>query len=106
MCTVGGRANQHLLLDIEYLRVLGIGGDPVEAVNLLRFIAVELSHNIWSDDVRVVLAGFGDESRALAAIDPRPDPGASRRFRRRSRRSGTGSRARSPPGTARPRRPR
>ena len=42
MCTVGGRANQHLLLDIEYLRVLGIGGDAVGAVNLLRFIAVEL----------------------------------------------------------------
>jgi LysM repeat protein len=70
LCTVGGRADQHLLLDIEYLRVLGIGGDPVQAMNLLRFLAVELSCNIWSDDVRVVLAGFGDQAKDLAAIDP------------------------------------
>lgn len=70
LCTVGGRAGQHVLLDLEYLRVLGIGGDPAEAMNLLRFIAVELCHNVWSDDVRVTLAGFGAEGPHLAAIDP------------------------------------
>ena len=69
LVTVGGRANQHLLLDLEYLRLVGIGGEPAEAMNLLRFIAVELTHNVWSDDVRVVLAGFGDQAAALAAID-------------------------------------
>jgi hypothetical protein len=70
LCTVGGRSGQHVLLDLEYLRVLGIGGDPAEAMNLLRFIAVELCHNVWSDDVRVTLAGFGAEGPHLAAIDP------------------------------------
>ena len=69
LVTVGGRANQHLLLDLEYLRLVGIGGEPAEAMNLLRFIAVELTHNVWSDDVRVVLSGFGDQAAALAAID-------------------------------------
>jgi Zn-finger nucleic acid-binding protein/LysM repeat protein len=69
LVTVGGRAGQHLLLDIEYLRVLGVGGDPAEAMNLLRFIAAELTHNVWSDDVRIVLAGFGDGAAGLAAID-------------------------------------
>src|SRR5262249_47533918 len=51
LCTVGGRANQHVLLDLEYLRVLGIGGDHAESMNLIRFIVAELCHNVWSDDV-------------------------------------------------------
>jgi hypothetical protein len=89
LVTVGGRANQHLLLDVEYLRLLGIGGDAGEAMNLLRFIAVELCHNVWSDDVRVVLTGFGDDAGALAALDPdrvRVQPSiaeAATRFRHR-----------------------
>jgi hypothetical protein len=89
LVTVGGRARQHLLLDIEYLRVLGIGGAPTEAMNLLRFLAVELCHNVWSDDVRVVLTGFGNEAVPLAALDPdrvRVQPSISEavvRFRRR-----------------------
>ncbi|HEY2791842.1 MAG TPA: hypothetical protein VGJ28_05775 [Micromonosporaceae bacterium] len=89
LVTVGGRARQHLLLDIEYLRVLGIGGAATEAMNLLRFLAVELCHNVWSDDVRVVLAGFGNEAVPLAAIDPdrvRVQPSIAEavvRFRRR-----------------------
>lgn len=93
LVTVGGRTGQHLLLDIEYLRVLGIGGDPAESVNLLRFIAAELTHNVWSDDVRVVVAGFGDDSSALAAIDTdrvrvqASIPEAIVRFRRRVARS-------------------
>jgi hypothetical protein len=89
LVTVGGRTGQHLLLDIEYLRFLGIGGDRTEAMNLLRFIAAELTHNVWSDDVRVVMAGFGDESTGLASIDAdrvRVQPSvadAVARFRRR-----------------------
>ena len=70
LCTVGGRDRQHALLDLEYLRVLGIGGDPVEAMNVLRFIVAELCHNVWADDVRVTLAGFGSEAAALSAFDP------------------------------------
>jgi LysM repeat protein len=89
LVTVGGRTGQHLLLDIEYLRFLGIGGDRTEAMNLLRFVAAELTHNVWSDDVRVVMAGFGDEATGLAAIDPdrvRIQPSVAEavvRFRRR-----------------------
>ncbi len=70
LCTVGGRDRQHALLDLEYLRMLGIGGDPVEAMNLLRFIVAELCHNVWADDVRVTLAGFGPEAATLSAFDP------------------------------------
>ncbi len=89
LVTVGGRAHQHLLLDIEYLRMVGIGGDPAESLNLLRFIAAELTHNAWSDDVRVVLSGFGDEAAPLAALETdrvrvQPVVGdAVARFRRR-----------------------
>lgn len=70
LCTVGGRTEQHVLLDLEYLRVLSVGGDEAEALNLLRFITVELCHNVWSDDVRVSLAGFGAAEAGLVAIDP------------------------------------
>jgi hypothetical protein len=70
LCTVGGRDRQHALLDLEYLRMLGIGGDPIEAVNVMRFIVAELCHNVWADDVRITLAGFGPEAAALSAFDP------------------------------------
>jgi hypothetical protein len=58
LCTVGGRAEQHVLLDLEYLRVLGIGGDPVESMNLIRYLVADACHNVWSDDLRVCIAGF------------------------------------------------
>jgi hypothetical protein len=70
LVTVGGRAGQHVLLDLEYLRMLGIGGDLREATNLLRFIVVELCHAIWADDVRVTIAGFASDAPTLATIDP------------------------------------
>jgi hypothetical protein len=70
LCTVGGRDRQHALLDLEYLRMLGIGGDPVEAMNVMRFMVAELCHNVWADDVRVTLAGFGPEAAALSVFDP------------------------------------
>ncbi len=70
LCTVGGRDRQHALLDLEYLRMLGIGGDPVEAMNVMRFIVAELCHNAWADDVRITLAGFGPDAAALSAFDP------------------------------------
>jgi hypothetical protein len=70
LCTVGGRDRQHALLDLEYLRMLGIGGDPVEAMNVMRFIVAELCHNVWADDVRITLAGFGPDAAALSAFDP------------------------------------
>ncbi len=75
LCTVGGRDRQHALLDLEYLRVLGIGGDPVEAMNVLRFIVAELCHNVWADDVRVTLAGFGTGGRRVVGVRPGAHPG-------------------------------
>jgi LysM repeat protein len=70
LAAVGGRDRQHVLLDLEYLRVLGLGGDSTEAMNVMRFIVAELCHNVWADDVRVTLAGFGPEAAALSAFDP------------------------------------
>ena len=70
LCVVGGRERQHAFLDLEYLRVLGIGGDPAAARNLLRFIVAELCRNVWAENVRVTLAGFGPEAAALSALDP------------------------------------
>jgi LysM repeat protein len=70
LCVIGGRDRQHALLDLEYVRVLGVGGDHIEAMNLLRFVVAELCHNVWSDDVGVTLAGFGADADGLAAFDP------------------------------------
>ena len=36
----------------------------------MRFIVAELCHNVWADDVRVTLAGFGPEAATLSAFDP------------------------------------
>jgi len=70
LCTVGGRAEQHVLLDLEYLRVLGIGGDPVESMNLIRYLVADACHNVWSDDLRVCIAGFATaEAEHLRTMD-------------------------------------
>ncbi len=70
LCTVGGRAEQHVLLDLEYLRVLGIGGDPTESMNLIRYLVADACHNVWSDDLRVCVAGFATaEAEHLRIMD-------------------------------------
>jgi LysM repeat protein len=90
LCTVGGRPGQHVLLDLEYLRVLSIAGDPVESMNLMRYLVADLCHNIWSDDLRVCIAGFGGadaeqlrrmDDQRIRVIDSIPD--ALDRFSRR-----------------------
>jgi len=71
LVAVGSRPGRHLMLDLERLSSLSVGGDPDRARNLLRYIASELACNSWSDDVEVVLAGFGqDESELLVALNP------------------------------------
>ncbi|WP_238005840.1 bacterial transcriptional activator domain-containing protein [Dactylosporangium sp. AC04546] len=51
----------HLLIDLERAGLLGIGGDPTRAADLLRYIVAELATNQWSDDAEVVIAGFHPE---------------------------------------------
>ncbi|MEU1813195.1 LysM peptidoglycan-binding domain-containing protein [Micromonospora aurantiaca (nom. illeg.)] len=72
LCTVGSAdAGQHLLLDLERTGMLTITGDPHRSLDLIRYIAAELAHNVWSDDVRVTLAGFDpDQAQMLADLNP------------------------------------
>ncbi len=68
--TVGGRADQHVLLDLEYLRVLSLSGDRAGAMDLLRYLVADLCHNVWSDDLRVCIAGFDPaEADQLRRVD-------------------------------------
>lgn len=53
-----GRA---LLLDLEALGVAHITADPGAATGLLRHVAAELANARWSEDVEILLVGFGGE---------------------------------------------
>jgi nucleoid-associated protein YgaU len=58
LVAVGSQPSMHVLLDLERLGLLAIGGDPDRAGDLLRYLAGELSLNTWSDHVQVTIAGF------------------------------------------------
>lgn len=71
LVAVGHQPGHHLLLDLERLGSISIGGDETRARNMLRYLASELACNSWSDDVEVILAGFGqDESELLVDLNP------------------------------------
>ena len=60
-----------LLLDLEELGAVHIGGDRDRAIGLLRHIAVELAHSRWAEDIQILLAGFPDgEIDDLVALNP------------------------------------
>lgn len=54
------------LLDLETMGACGIGGDPAQVANLMRFMVAELAVNAWSEGSEVMLAdGFGAETIGL-----------------------------------------
>jgi hypothetical protein len=70
LVTLGRHADQQVqLVDLEAASgVISLGGDTAVAREVAASIAVELATNLWSDDVRVTLVGFGDD---LTALNPR-----------------------------------
>jgi hypothetical protein len=91
LVTVGSQPGRHLLIDLERLGGLSIGGDPDRAAALLRYLACELACNTWSDEVEIVLAGFpARETELLVALNPdrvravTSVPEATERLRRRA----------------------
>ena len=55
------------LLDLERIAALSLAGDTDRCLDLARFLAAELAHNTWSEMLRVILVGFGEE---LVAANP------------------------------------
>jgi LysM repeat protein len=71
LVALGSQPEQHLLVDLERLGMLTLTGDRSRTLDLLRYIAGELAHNHWSDDVHVTLAGFDPaEAQLLAQLNP------------------------------------
>ncbi|MFD6608641.1 LysM peptidoglycan-binding domain-containing protein [Micromonospora chalcea] len=71
LVTVGSQPGQHLLLDLERLGDLTMGGDGERSSALLRYLACELACNAWSDEVDVIVAGFSaPETELLVALNP------------------------------------
>jgi LysM domain len=70
LATVGSRSGRHLMLDLERLGTLSIGGNPERAHELLTYIACELALSVWSQHVRVELAGYGDDADLIAELNP------------------------------------
>ncbi len=68
LATVGyTAAGEHWLVDLERVGALSLVGDPARCEDLARFLAAELAHNSWSDQLLVTLVGFGAE---LAGLNP------------------------------------
>jgi len=66
LVTIGSTAaGEHWLLDLEQIGALTLTGDPERCTDLSRFLAAELAHNSWSEQLHVTLAGFGQELRGL-----------------------------------------
>lgn len=65
LASVGRVGQRQLLLDLERIGALRLAGHPDRSLELLRHLAAELAHNRWSDDLQVLLVGFGDELTAL-----------------------------------------
>lgn len=71
--TAGG---DYWLLDLERAGSVALTGDPARCLDLARFIAAELAHNTWSEQLAVTLAGFGVEitdlnrDRVTVTTDP------------------------------------
>jgi hypothetical protein len=55
------------LLDLEQVAALTLVGDRDRCLDLARFAAAELAHNVWSEQMEVMLVGFGAE---VADINP------------------------------------
>jgi hypothetical protein len=71
LVAVGSQPGRHLLIDLERLGALTIGGDHERALALLRYLVSELACNSWSDEVDITIAGFDtDESEQLVALNP------------------------------------
>jgi hypothetical protein len=70
LVTVGSRAGRHLLIDLERLGTLSIGGHPYRSRDLLRHIVCELACNTWSDNATIIVAGFGGEADTFTEIGP------------------------------------
>lgn len=67
LVSVGRTEDSQLLLDLEGLGAVRIVGDQTKAIDLLRHLAAELSHNIWADGLDVLLVGFGE---ILSSLNP------------------------------------
>lgn len=66
LVTIGSSSSgEHWLLDLERIGVLSLTGDPQRCADLGRFLAAELAHNCWSEQLNVTLVGFGEQLRGL-----------------------------------------
>ncbi len=66
LVTVGSTAaGDHWLLDLEQIGALTLTGHLERCTDLGRFLAAELAHNTWSEQLHLTLAGFGQELRGL-----------------------------------------
>lgn len=67
LASIARGGDEQLLVDLERLGALQVSGNPDRGRSLLRHLAVELATNTWSDQLSLVVVGFGAE---LAAVNP------------------------------------
>ncbi len=60
-------AGENWLIDLERVAAMSLIGNPDRCLNLARFLAAELAHNTWSEQLQVTLVGFGQE---MAQLNP------------------------------------
>jgi len=59
LATLGELDGESFLVDLERFGAITLTGDPDKTAALMRHLAVEYSHNVWSDHLQVTLVGWG-----------------------------------------------
>lgn len=73
LVTIGQDAEDaHVLLDLEYIRALGIDQSRTEAEGILAALAIELASSPWADDITITMVG------AFAGLEDALDTGRIR----------------------------
>ena len=68
LVSLGESDGETFLVDLERIGALTVTGDKDRTADLLRHVAVEYAHSLWSDHLQVHLVGWGQPVTAL-----RPD---------------------------------
>ena len=65
LTSIGSDGDTTVMLDLEAAGALSVTGDPEGIRGLLRHLVVELAHQSWSDEIDVLLVGWGQQLTAL-----------------------------------------
>jgi hypothetical protein len=73
LATVGQGTNGVVMVNLETLGSLVVGGDPAVCEGVVRCLALEFATSCWAADFDLVLVGFGAELERFERVTSAPD---------------------------------